>query len=168
MAGKISSKASVLRRRFRRFLGGGKKKRKTYSAISHHEITWNKSLNGLFFLLNMAHPQKFKGWPLAESENTTSSPQQLDWLLNHQNHFFVAKKTNKRYREKSTLWHVTTAIPQRDLQPSAYNSAGPRYGTVVACNYQTPTLREYPLSRVRKRTREKRCHNLSLNGEFFS
>lgn len=44
----------------------------------------------------------------------------------------------------------------------------PRYGTVLACNYQTPTLREYSLSRVRKRTHEKRCHNLNkVRGMVF-
>lgn len=44
--------------------------------LSHFEA-WNKSFNGLFFLLNMRHPQKFKGWPLAESETYPFKPRLL-------------------------------------------------------------------------------------------
>lgn len=43
----------------------------------------------------------------------------------------------------------------------------PRYVTVLACNYQTPTVREDSLSRVRKRTHEKRYHNLNQKRRWF-
>ena len=67
--------------------------------------------------------------------------------------------------KKNNNWQSTPNIgmssnPQRVLSR--------RYGTVLACNYQTPTVREDSLSRVRKRTHEKRYHNLKpTNGDGF-
>ena len=89
-------------------------------------------------------------WTSSEKKNRTSSGWQLDGRESSKSAFSNPKKRDN--------WQINPNIgmssnPQRVLSR--------RYGTVLACNYQTPTVREDSLSRVRKRTHEKRYHNLN-------
>lgn len=117
------------------------------------------SLKALFPWLEkyLRKPQMSIVLDIFGKKNRTSSRWQLDGRESSKISLFSPKKKdNNDNQSKHWRCHLTrNALRQ------------PRYVTVLACNYQTPTVREDSLSRVRKRTHEKRYHNLNQKRRWF-